>query len=71
MVDEDDHVIGVISEADLIRRDEIGTDTYHLWWLEALPARALLEAMVEAKSRHQQYRERVTMRIDESSLDPS
>jgi hypothetical protein len=34
-------------------------------------ARTLLEAMVEAKSLHEQYRRRVTIRIDENRLNQS
>jgi hypothetical protein len=32
-------------------------------------ARTLLEAIVETKSLHQQYRRRITIRIDENRLD--
>ncbi|WP_277183277.1 CBS domain-containing protein [Caballeronia sp. BR00000012568055] len=39
VVDENKHVIGMISEGDLLRRDEIGTEKKHVrssWWLEML-----------------------------------
>lgn len=42
LVDDDDHVIGVISEADLLHREEIGTEKQRPWWLEAVtPASTL------------------------------
>jgi len=31
VVDDDDHVVGVISEADLVRREEIGTGKHRPW----------------------------------------
>jgi CBS domain-containing protein len=36
VVDDDGEVVGVISEADLVRRTEIGTEKHRPWWLEAL-----------------------------------
>ncbi|SAK93766.1 CBS domain-containing protein [Caballeronia ptereochthonis] len=39
VVDESEHVIGMISEGDLLRRDEIDTERKHTrrsWWLELL-----------------------------------
>ncbi len=36
VVDETGAVIGVISEADLMRREEIGTEKHRPWWLEAM-----------------------------------
>ena len=36
VVDDDGTVIGMLSEADLVRRAEIGTDKHRPWWLEAL-----------------------------------
>jgi len=42
VVDDDRHVIGVLSEADLIHRGKIGTEKHRAWWLEAvLPASVL------------------------------
>jgi CBS domain-containing protein len=34
VVDGDDHVIGIVSEADLVRRHEIGTEKRRPWWLQ-------------------------------------
>jgi len=36
VVDDNDNVVGIISEADLIHREEIGTEKRHPWWLEAV-----------------------------------
>jgi CBS domain-containing protein len=36
VIDDDGSVVGVISEADLVRRTEIGTEKERPWWLEAL-----------------------------------
>jgi CBS domain-containing protein len=42
VVEDDGKVVGVLSEADLIHREEIGTDKHHPWWLEAvMPASKL------------------------------
>lgn len=42
VVDDDGNLIGVISEAGLVRRSEIGTDKHRPWWLEAMtPASTL------------------------------
>lgn len=49
VVGNDRHVVGILSEADLLRRDEIGTEKQRPWWLEAVtPAGAL--ALDYAKS---------------------
>jgi CBS domain-containing protein len=36
VVDEKDKVIGIVSEGDLVRRAELGTETTGAWWLVAL-----------------------------------
>src|ERR1700755_519814 len=42
VVDAHGQLVGVISEADLIRREEIGTQADHSWWIEAMiPATTL------------------------------
>ena len=33
VVNDDQHLIGIVSEGDLLRRVEIGTDDRHAWWL--------------------------------------
>ncbi len=44
VVDEDGKVVGIISEADLIRRAEIGTEKHRPWWLESMTAASALAA---------------------------
>lgn len=44
VVDEDENLVGVISEADLIHREEIGTEKHHPWWLEAVTPASMLAA---------------------------
>jgi CBS domain-containing protein len=42
VVGDDGQVVGVLSEADLVHREEIGTEKRHPWWLEAvMPASRL------------------------------
>jgi len=36
VVDEEDRVVGIVSEGDLVRRAELGTDVPASWWLQAL-----------------------------------
>lgn len=52
VVDDGGHVVGVISEADLIHREEIGTEKHRPWWLEALtPASILAEDYAKSHGR--------------------
>src|SRR5262245_51947300 len=52
VVDGDGHVVGVISEADLIRREEIGTDKHRPWWIEALtPGSTLADEFAKSHGR--------------------
>jgi len=44
VVSADGQVVGMISEADLMRRPEIGTEKHRPWWIEAItPAATLAE----------------------------
>ncbi|MFY9622785.1 MAG: CBS domain-containing protein [Rhodoplanes sp.] len=53
VVDSAGKVIGIISEADLVRREEIGTEKHRPWWLEALtPASTLAEEFAKSHGRH-------------------
>jgi len=52
VVDDDENVVGVISEADLIHRQEIGTDKQRPWWLEAVtPASTLAGEFAKSHGR--------------------
>jgi CBS domain-containing protein len=52
VVDNDDNVVGVISEADLLHWDEIGTGKHRSWWLEAMtPASTLAGEFAKSHGR--------------------
>ena len=52
VVDDEENVVGIISEADLIHREEIGTDKQRPWWLEAVtPASTLAEEFAKSHGR--------------------
>jgi len=52
VVDKDDNVVGVISEADLLHRQEIGTEKHRPWWLEAVtPASTLAGEFAKSHGR--------------------
>lgn len=40
VVDDDEQLVGIISEADLLHRVEIGTEKHRQWFLEALTSPA-------------------------------
>lgn len=42
VVDAENHVIGIVSEGDLMRRHEAGTERHHSWWLEMVSDPAAL-----------------------------
>jgi CBS domain-containing protein len=49
VVEDGGRVVGVVSEADLIHRAEIGTEKHRPWWLEALtPGSMLAEEFAKA-----------------------
>src|SRR5262245_61673937 len=53
VVEDDGSVVGVISEADLVRRTEIKTEKHRPWWLEALtPGSVLAEDFAKAHGKH-------------------
>lgn len=44
VVDDEGGLVGIISEADLLRREEIGTEMHRPWWLEAMTPATTLAA---------------------------
>jgi CBS domain-containing protein len=44
VIDGENNLVGILSEADLIRRVEIGTEKHRSWWLEAVTGAATLAA---------------------------
>jgi CBS domain-containing protein len=52
VVDNNENVVGVISEADLLHREEIGTEKHRPWWLEAVtPASTLADEFAKSHGR--------------------
>jgi CBS-domain-containing membrane protein len=52
VVEAHDRLVGIISEADLIRREEIGTQAGHPWWIEAMiPAATRAEEFAKSHGR--------------------
>jgi CBS domain-containing protein len=52
VVDDDENVVGIISEADLMDREEIGTEKKRPWWLEAVtPASKLAGEFAKSHGR--------------------
>ncbi|MFO0990307.1 MAG: CBS domain-containing protein, partial [Hyphomicrobiales bacterium] len=52
VVDAGGMVVGIISEADLVRREEIGTAKHRPWWLEAVtPAATLAEDFAKSHGK--------------------
>lgn len=70
VVDDDDRVVGVISEADLVHREEIGTEKHRPWWLEALTPASTLAAEF-AKSHGQRVAEVMSTKVVSASEDTS
>ena len=70
VVDDDRRVIGVTSEADLIRREEIGTEKRRPWWLEAITPGATL-AKEFAQSHGRRVAELMSTEVISASEDTS
>ena len=52
VVDDGNNVVGIFSEADLLHRQEIGTEKYRPWWLEAVtPASTLAGEFAKSHGR--------------------
>lgn len=52
VIDAELHVVGMISEGDLLRRAEIGTERRRSWWLELLASnRELADAYVKSHAK--------------------
>ena len=50
VVDDGNNVVGVISEADLLHRDEMGTEKQRPWWLEAVTPASTLAGSTAGRS---------------------
>ncbi|WOJ88139.1 CBS domain-containing protein [Methylocapsa polymorpha] len=70
VIDGDRRVIGILSEADLLHREEIGTEKHRPWWLEAItPASAL--AFDYAKSHGRKVAEVMSDHVVSAGEDAS
>ena len=61
VLDKEGHLVGILSEADLINRVEIGTEKHRPWWLEAVTGAGTL-AEEFAKSHGKKVGEIMTTR---------
>jgi CBS domain-containing protein len=68
VVDAHNQLVGVISEADLIRREEIGTQPDHPWWIEAMIPAATLAAEF-AKSHGKRVNEVMSQEVITATED--
>ncbi|MGO8917295.1 MAG: CBS domain-containing protein [Stellaceae bacterium] len=68
VVDAQAHLIGILSEADLIHRVEIGTEKHRPWWLEAVTGAAAL-AEDFAKSHGKKVGELMTTDVVSATED--
>ncbi len=70
VVDEHAHLVGIISEADLVHRVEIGTDKHRPWWVEAVTGASTL-AEDFAKSHGKKVEELMTTEVVSATEETS
>jgi CBS-domain-containing membrane protein len=73
VVDGGRRVIGILSEADLLHREKIGTEKHRAWWLEAVTPASVL-ALDYAKSHGRKVAELMSGNIisaDENTRSPN
>lgn len=70
VVDDDDRVVGVVSEADLVRREEIDPVKHRPWWIEAITPATRLAAEF-AKSHGRRVEEVMTTQVVSATEDAS
>jgi CBS-domain-containing membrane protein len=71
VVDAHNQIVGIISEADLLQREEIGTQADHRWWTEAMiPAttRAAAFAKSHGKRVHEVMSREVIIATEDTPL---
>ena len=52
VVNSDGNLIGILSEADLLEREEVGAEHHHPWWIEfSMPASKLAEQFAKAHGK--------------------
>jgi CBS domain-containing protein len=53
VADQNGHLVGIISEADFLQREEIGADVRRPWWVEAMvPAATLATEFTKSHGKH-------------------
>jgi CBS-domain-containing membrane protein len=68
VVDSDRRVIGILSEADLLHRERIGTEKHRAWWIEAVTPPSML-ALDYAKSHGRRVAELMSEDIISANED--
>jgi CBS domain-containing protein len=68
VVDGERRVIGILSEADLLHREKIGTEKHRAWWLEAVTPPSVL-ALDYAKSHGRRVAELMSQDIISANED--
>ena len=70
VIDDHGRLVGIISEGDLINREEIGTEIHHPWWIEAVTPGAALAAEF-AKSHGKRVEEVMSENVITATEDTS
>ena len=70
VVDDHRRLVGLISEGDLMNREEIGTEIHHPWWIEAVTPGATLAAEF-AKSHGKRVEEVMSENVITATEDTS
>ena len=70
VIDDHGRLVGLISEGDLMNREEIGTEIHHPWWIEAVTPGATLAAEF-AKSHGKRVEEVMSENVITATEDTS
>ena len=70
VVDADGRLVGIVSEADLVHRVEIGTEKHRSWWMEAVTGASVLAGDF-AKSHGKKVEEVMTTKLVTATEDTS
>ena len=70
VIDDNGRLVGLISEGDLMNREEIGTEIHHPWWIEAVTPGAALAAEF-AKSHGKRVEEVMSENVITATEDTS
>jgi CBS domain-containing protein len=70
VVNDDGHLVGIITEGDFMSREEIGAAVHHPWWIEAVTPAATL-ATEFAKSHGRRVTEVMSEKVITATEDIS